>query len=204
MRRGFDGDQTQFAVVDEERVARLDGGKDFGMRKISPRRVAGRCVVIQNEVAAFVDHGRVVDESAEPQLRALQIDQNADRPIVLGLDGADRPDELPHLVMRRVTHVDAEHVNAGREQPADDGLVRRRRAERRHDLGPPLSPHRLLVPGAVVAPGVVPAPAPVSGVERSGLPEGKGFCGGCSADSVSCTVQARCSPVSTSKKPVRS
>ena len=33
---------------------------------------------------------------------------------------------------------------------------------------------------------------------------GGGCCAGCSADSVSCTVQARCSPVSTSKKPVRS
>ena len=43
-----------------------------------------------------------------------------------------------------------------------------------------------------------------SGVTGRGLPGGSGRCAGCSLDSVSCTVQERCSPVSTSKKPVRS
>ena len=47
--------------------------------------------------------------------------------------------------------------------------------------------------------GAVAAPGGAAGV--SGLPVGNGRCGACSVDSVSCTVQARCSPVSTSKKP---
>ena len=38
----------------------------------------------------------------------------------------------------------------------------------------------------------------------SGVTSGNGRCGACSVDSVSCTVHERCSPVSTSKKPVLS
>jgi hypothetical protein len=41
-----------------------------------------------------------------------------------------------------------------------------------------------------------------AGDAPAGLLAVEGF--GCSPDSVSCTVQARCSPVSTSKKPERS
>ena len=56
------------------------------------------------------------------------------------------------------------------------------------------------VPGELDRPGMVPGPL---GPTVPGIP-GTRCCAGCSLDSVSCTVQARCSPVSTSKKPVRS
>ena len=55
--------------------------------------------VVEDEILAVVDLGPVVLEAAEPQLRSLQIDQDADRPVVLGLDGADRAHELAHLVV---------------------------------------------------------------------------------------------------------
>src|SRR5208282_1799408 len=100
----------------------------------------------------------------------------------------------------------------------DDGVVRRSRPQRRHHLGAPLSPHWLWLPGGLaggVAPGAARVPVggavalgavrpPVGGVCLSGLPAGSGCCGACSLDSVSWTVHAACSPVSTSKKPVRS
>ena len=50
----------------------------------------GAGVAIEDEILALVDFGGAVRERAEPQLRALQIDQNADRPVVIRFDGADR------------------------------------------------------------------------------------------------------------------
>src|ERR1700732_3633660 len=55
-------------------------------------------------------------------------------------------------------------------------------------------------PGELDMPGRFPGPP---GPTVPGIP-GTRCAGCCSLDSVSCTVQARCSPVSTSKKPVRS
>src|SRR5882757_6741620 len=112
-----------------------------------------------------------------------------------------------------MAHIDAEDVGAGLEQPPDHRAVGRGGPKRCEDLDAAQASHGLL-PGAAAggrpdAPGGVPpgeldmlggrAPGPF------GFPGIPGtFCAGCSLDSVSCTVQARCSPVSTSKKPVRS
>ena len=71
------------------------------------------------KVLALVDHGRAVGEGAEPQLRPLQVDQNADRAIVFGFDRADRSDQLAHPLVIGVAHIDAKHVGAGLEQLAD-------------------------------------------------------------------------------------
>ena len=51
-------------------------------------------------VCAFRQHDRAAGESADPQLRTLQIDQDADRPAVLVLDRADRRDQLAHPLVR--------------------------------------------------------------------------------------------------------
>ena len=58
-----------------------------------------------------------------PQLRPLQVDQDADRPSVFELDRADRGDEFAHAIVRGVTHVDAEHVGAGAKQVRDGVAV---------------------------------------------------------------------------------
>src|SRR5262249_5266942 len=160
-------------------------------------------------------------ERADPEFGSLQVDQDADRPAVAGLDIADVGDELAHLVVRRVAHVDAEDVGAGLEQLADHRAVRRSRAQCRQDLDTAQAPH-FLVPGGVGAtaggragglggaalggfdrPGTLPPGTLPPGPTVPGMP-GTRCCAGCSLASVSCTVQARWSPVSTSKKPVRS
>src|SRR5581483_1004329 len=125
---------------------------------------------------AFHQYGRAACKAAEPELRPLQVDEDADRSALFRLDGADRRHQLAHPVMRGVTHVDAEDVDSRLEKPRDGGAVGGSRSECRDDLGAALTSHL-----------VFPAGAP-----------------GCSLDSVSCTVQERCSVVSTSKKPVRS
>ena len=50
--------QAQLAVVDEQRVAGLDGGENFRMRQLHAGGIAGRRVGIEGEVLALVDLGR--------------------------------------------------------------------------------------------------------------------------------------------------
>ena len=83
------------------------------------RRVTRRWIGVEDQILAGIDLRPIILEIAEPQFRSLQIDQDADRPLVIGLDVADRLHELAHLVVARVTHVDAEDVGAGLEQPLD-------------------------------------------------------------------------------------
>src|SRR5262249_53984248 len=106
----------------------------------------------------------------------------------------------------------AKDIGTSGKQPADRHAIRRSRSQCGNDLGTALPPHCVRAPGG--APGVDPARpggkaiagVPIAGETPPGLlltgPGGP--CFGCSLDSVSCTVQARCSPVSTSKNPVRS
>ena len=129
------------------------------MRQLHALGVTRRGVAVQNKILALVDLGGAVGEGAEAELWSLQIDQDADRPVVIGLDGADRGHQLAHLVVIGMAHIDAKHVGAGFEQPADHGAVRRCRPQRGHDFGPPLPPHGVLFPGA----GADVAPAPAGG-----------------------------------------
>ncbi len=71
----------------------------------------------------------VADERAEPELRPLQVDKDADRAAGLFLHLADHRHTLPHHVMRRVAHVDAKDVRAGGEQRGDGLAVGRSGAE---------------------------------------------------------------------------
>ena len=82
MRADVGRDQAQLAVIDQQRVARLDRGEDFRMRQVHARRVARRRIGVEDEILALVDLGGVVLERAEPQFRSLQVDQDADRPVV--------------------------------------------------------------------------------------------------------------------------
>src|SRR6185369_2574860 len=101
-------------------------------------------------------------------------------------------------------HIDAKDVGAGLEQLANGAHVRRRRTERGEDLDPAQPSHCLA--GALGASGAAAGGAPPNGAPCGAPPgnPGSGFCTFCSPVSVNCTVQARCSPVSTSKNPVRS
>ncbi len=121
------------------------------MRQLHALAVTWRRIGVEREVLALVDHGRAVGEGAEPQLRSLQIDQDADRASVFGLDRADRGHELAHAFVIGVAHIDAKHVGAGLEQPRDHLAIAGSRPERRHDFRPPLPPHCIWPRGALGA-----------------------------------------------------
>src|SRR6266446_6082839 len=195
-------------------MTRLQRGKDFRMRKLNAGVVAGSLVGIEDKTFAVVELDRAFGEHPQAQLRPLKIDQNADRPAVATLDVANGLDQFAHLVVRGVAHVDAEDVGAGLEHAPDHRAIGGCGAKRCKNLDAAQAPHGLL-PGAtpggrpdppgVVPPGELDMPGRFPGPPGPTVPGIPGTrCAGCSLDSVSCTVQARCSPVSTSKKPVRS
>ena len=147
-------DKPYLAVIEQERMARLDGGEDLGVRQVRALGVAGRGIIIEDENLAIGERGRTGCEAADPELGPLKVDQNADRAAVLALDVADRRHELAHAVVGGVTHIDAEDVGAGLEQVCDDAAVRGRRTEGRDDLGATQTSHQLrLRDGGVGAAG---------------------------------------------------
>ena len=85
------------------------------MRQLHPSGVARRRIGVEDKFLAPVDFGRAVLERAEPQLRTLQIDQDADRPVIFRLYSADIGHQLTHPVVIGVAHIDAEDVGAGLE-----------------------------------------------------------------------------------------
>ena len=102
---------------------------------------------------------------------------------------------LAHPIRRCVAHVDAKHVGAGVKQRSHDASIGGGWTQRGDDFGAAAAPHRGGLPGG--------AAGRVAGAGPDGWP-GAGRCVAVSLPSVSWTVQVCCSPVSTSKKPVRS
>ncbi len=93
--------EAQLAVVEEDAVARLERAEDLGMRQEDALRVAGALVRIENEAAALLQHRGIAAEGADPELRPLQVGEDADRPPGARLDLADGADLLAQPVARR-------------------------------------------------------------------------------------------------------
>ena len=104
------------------------------MWEVHARLPAGRGVAVEDEGLAVPQVDGAVDECAEPELRPLQVDKDADRATGLLLDVADHRDPLAHPVMRSMAHVDPEHVGSGGEKRSDGLAVSRSRAERGDDF----------------------------------------------------------------------
>ena len=134
--------EAHLAVIDEELVARLQRGEDLGMRQRRPRLVAGFVVEVEPEIGAGRESHPATGEIAEPELRALQIGEDADRSPGFGLDAADVGEERAVIVVRAVAEIAAEDVDPGIEQGAQPRRARTRRTQRRDDFGAALPPHR--------------------------------------------------------------
>ena len=157
----LDGDEPNFSVVEQERVAGLDRSKDLGVRQVYACGIPRTGIAVEHKCLALDQGCRTVGKAANPQLGPLQIDQDANGPSVLGLNRADRRDELAHALMRRVTHVDAKHVGTGRKQVRDDALAGGGRSESGYDFGPAQTSHQLRLRDAGAGMPGLPAPAGV-------------------------------------------
>src|SRR5271154_587222 len=73
-------------------------------------------------------------EDAEPELRPLQVDEDADRAARLLFERANHRHALAHDVVRSVAHIDAKDVSASGEQGGDGLAVARGGAEGGDDL----------------------------------------------------------------------
>ena len=108
--------EPELAVVDEDRVARPERAQHLRVRQMHPLGVARRLVGVEGEGLALDQHGAIAPESADPELRPLQVDEDADGAAVAPLQLADGGHALAQAVARGVAHVDAEDVDAGLEQ----------------------------------------------------------------------------------------
>ena len=128
-------DEPELAVIDQNSVIRLDRLEDLGVREIDAVGIARRRIRIENEGLTVLQFGRVADEGAEPQLRSLEIHEDADRALGFALDGTDHLDPLGELLTSQMAHIDAEHVRTGVEQLLDHFRRIGCRAEGGDDLG---------------------------------------------------------------------
>ena len=116
--------EADLAVVEKKRLARAHRVEDRRMGQVGARRVARLLRGVEAEARALVEHGAAVLHLADPELRPLQIGENADRPLHLAL-------HLPHggvyplqVLVVEMAHVEPEDVRARVEELADHvGIV---------------------------------------------------------------------------------
>src|SRR3546814_1392923 len=85
------------------------GQRDGGASAFVPRSH-------EAEGLARLDHDLAVADGPDPDLRALQVLEDADRPVDLPLQGADCPVHAGVILVRAVAEVQAEGVRARQEQ----------------------------------------------------------------------------------------
>jgi len=127
--------QAQAAVVEQQVGAGADHREDLGMRQGGALVVARRLVEVEPEFGARRQRDLAVAERADAQLRALQVEQDADRPAEALLKGADGLHAGAMVLVHAVAEVEAEDVDAGAEQGLDALRRRAGGAKRGNDLG---------------------------------------------------------------------
>ena len=115
-------------------MAGLQGFQDLRVRKVTAAGIAGRQVAVEHEGRPGLEHHGALHEGAKPELRTLQINQDADRMLGLALDRPDRLDLLGQLLAREMAHVEPEYVHARPEQAFDHLRRVRGRPEGGDDL----------------------------------------------------------------------
>jgi hypothetical protein len=118
----------------------LDGREDLGMRQCGAAPIALCRIEIEAESVAGGDLDRAVGEIAEPELRALQIGENADRPSGLRFDAPDFLEQHTLLVVAAMAEIQPENVHSGLEQRAQPVAAGARRTDGRNDLGAAQAP----------------------------------------------------------------
>ena len=104
------------------------------MRQIDPGGITGRRITVEGEGLADFERLLAVGEFPHPQLRSLEIGQDADRPPDTLLDRANPLYQRAHELMVGMAHIDAESVGTCLEEFLQHGLVGGGGTDRGEDL----------------------------------------------------------------------
>ena len=111
------------------------------MRQTDAAAVAGGGIEIEPKCLAHCQLDPALPKAADPELRTLQVGDDADRAPERRLDVADRPVAFGVLLVRAVGEVQTEGVRARLVQRAHPLRSRAGRAEGRQDLGGTITVH---------------------------------------------------------------
>src|SRR3954468_14466004 len=111
------------------------------MRQADALLVPGTTVEVEAEAGSGGERHTAFGECADPQLRALQVREDADGPADLPLNGTDDVAALLVILVRAVAEVEAEYVCPRLEETSDDLRTGTRRAEGGDDLGIAVTMH---------------------------------------------------------------
>ncbi len=114
-----DDPQAQLAVVQQQVHARLQRGDDFRVRQVDPALIARCRVQVQAQGLAAHQLHLALGKLPDPQLRPLQVHQDAQRVIQLALHLANPLVALGVIGMVAVAEVEAEDIHPGLHQFAD-------------------------------------------------------------------------------------
>ena len=140
--------QPDLPVIEQQLLPGLDRGEDLRVRQRDPALVAGTAVEIEPELPPALELDLHLVETADAQLRPLQVDQTC-RSAAASPPRSPRimPEALGVLLVAAVAEIQAEHIHAGLEQRAE--LLGRSdcRAERGQDLGCSSATHQAVPAG---------------------------------------------------------
>ena len=157
-----DDAEAELAVVEQQRRTLAGGVDDLGMRQAHAMLVARRLVEVEPQPRAVLEHHVAGGEGADPELRALQVGEHADRAADLLLETADRIEAGRVVGVRAVREVQPEHVDAGDEQPLDHLGRGRARPDGGNDAGAPVAAEPAgfgNAHGVQMSAGALPAPS---------------------------------------------
>src|SRR5690606_13726482 len=139
---------AQLAVVEQQGVSRLDRLEDLRMGQEHALGRADVLVRVEAEQAAFAEKDAAAFDLADAELRPLQVAQDADGALELHLSISHGRVQLARGFVRRMAHVDAEHVDAALEQALQHLRIRGCGPERCDDLDPAITPHLACAPAS--------------------------------------------------------
>ncbi len=114
-----DHPQAQLAVVQQQVHARLQGGDDLRVRQADPLGVARGRVEVQAQGLAAHQLHLALGEGADPQLRPLQVHEDAQGVVQFALYLADPLVALGVVGMGAVAEIEPEDVHPGLHQLTD-------------------------------------------------------------------------------------
>src|SRR5712692_10339040 len=111
------------------------------MRQGGTQLIAGCRIEVEAKAGARYQLGLAAGEIADPELWALQVGEDADRPPGIALDPPDVLEQLTLLGVAAMAEIEPEHIDPGIEQCPQAFGAGAGRTQGRDDLGAAQSPH---------------------------------------------------------------